>query len=191
MAANAGFQVSCTAISRFDYRRSNTGPPNGVLQYRVGSGAFVDITNLAYTVSNSTPSSIGAIDLSGFAALQNVGAGTNVTFRIVNWGGGSGGTWYVFDTTNSTALDFALQGTVTQVVVTNAPALAPTFGSVGFANQQFQFTVSGTAGSNYVVQATTNLNPPNWISLMTNVAPFVFTETNQFTQRFYRAFVLP
>jgi DNA/RNA endonuclease G (NUC1) len=189
VAANSGFKVSFTAISRFDYRRSSTGPANGVLQYQVGAGAFADITNLSY--GSTSGASFGAIDLSGFAPLQNIGAGTNVTFRIANWGGGSGGTWYVYDTANSTALDLAVQGAVTQVLTANAPANAPAFTLISFANHQFQFTVSGTAGSNYVLQATASLNPASWISLATNVAPFLFIETNQFPQRFYRSLVLP
>jgi hypothetical protein len=42
-----------------------------------------------------------------------------------------------------------------------------------------------------VVQAATNLAAPNWISLQTNAAPFVFIQSNAqlFSQRFYRAFV--
>jgi hypothetical protein len=83
---------------------------------------------------------------------------------------------------------------VTQVVTTtNAPAAAPLLSTPTFANNQFQFTVSGTAGSNYVVQVTTNLTVPNWISLSTNAAPFVFIQTNasSFTQRFYRSLVAP
>lgn len=192
VAATDGFKVSFTTISRFDYRRSGTGPANGVLQYQVGAGAFTDLTNLAYASTSSTGASIGAIDLSGFVALQNVGAGTNVTFRIVNFGGtSSGGTWYVFDTASSSALDLAVQGTVTQVLTTNAPASAPSLTLGSFANGQFQFTVTGTPGSNYVVQATTTLNPPNWIPVWTNPAPFVFTDTNQFSQRFFRSLVLP
>jgi serralysin len=57
------------------------------------------------------------------------------------------------------------------------------------ANHQLTFTLTGTPGSNYVVQATTNLNLAAWISLATNPAPFVFTDTNAglFTQRFYRS----
>lgn len=192
VAANAGFKVSFTAISRFDYRRSGTGPANGVLQYQVGSGAFADLTNVAYS-SAGGGGAAGAVDLSGILALQSVGANTNVTFRIVNYGAsGSSGTWYVYDVANSSALDLAVQGTIFQVVATtNPPAIAPTFKLMSFASQQFQFTVSGTPGSNYVVQATTSLNPPNWIPLVTNAAPFVFTDTNQFSQRFYRSLVLP
>ena len=193
--ANAGYAVSFAAISRFDYRRSGTGPANGVLQFQVGTGAFSDITNLSYTSTLSAGASIGAIDLSGFAALQNVGAGTNVTFRIVNYGGSSSaGTWYVFDTASSTAPDLAIQGTVTPLVIaTNPPALPPVFTLPTLTNNQFRFTVTGTTGSNYVLQAATNLNAPLWISLSTNAAPFVFVESNAalFSQRFYRALVKP
>ena len=40
-----------------------------------------------------------------------------------------------------------------------------------------------------MVQATTNLNMTAWVSLATNLAPFVFTDTNagSFKQRFYRS----
>jgi len=190
--ANTNFQVSFTSISRFDYRRSSTGATNGVLQYQIGAGAFADITNLNYVVFSSGGGSIGAIDLSGFAPLQNIGAGTNVTFRIVNYlGTDPGGTWYIFDKAVSSALDLAVQGTVTQVLSPGVPALAPAISLVGFTNQQFQFTVSGTPGSNYVVEASTSLYPPVWISLATNAAPFTFIESILFPQRFYRCLVRP
>ena len=73
----------------------------------------------------------------------------------------------------------------------SVPAIAPTFSLVTITNNQFRFTVSGTAGSNYVVQATTNLAPPNWIPLITNPAPFIFIQSNAnlFMQRFYRGVV--
>ena len=64
----------------------------------------------------------------------------------------------------------------------------PYFSAVLCTNKQFEFTVNGWTGTNYVVQATTNLVTPNWILLKTNAAPFVFVETNAnvFSQRFYR-----
>jgi hypothetical protein len=42
------------------------------------------------------------------------------------------------------------------------------------------------SGTNHVVQATTNLTATNWISLTTNAAPFLFTQTNasSFSQHF-------
>jgi len=186
--ANSGYTVSYTSISRFDYRHSGTGPTNGALQYQIGSGAFTDIVSLSYPTNTSGGASLNPINLSGIAALQNVGAGTNVTFRIVNYSGGSAGTWYIYDVAASTALDFAVQGTVTQVLpATNAPS----FSSLVFSNNQFQFMINGATGSNYIVQATTNLVASNWISLQTNAAPFPFTESNMFPQRFYRAVAAP
>jgi hypothetical protein len=116
LAANSGFQVSLSAISRFDFRRSSSGPASGVFQYQIGSGAFSDAATLSYTSTSSSGASISAIDLSGIAALQNLPSGTVVTLRIVNYGAtGSGGTWYVFDAANSTASDLEISGTVTAV----------------------------------------------------------------------------
>ncbi len=70
-------------------------------------------------------------------------------------------------------------------------ASANTTGGTSGSGGQFSFTVTGTAGQPYVVQASTNL--VNWVSLQTNAAPFVFVDTNtaSFQQRFYRTFNLP
>ena len=114
ITANTGYQVSLSTISRLDYRRSGGGPTSGVLQYQVGSGAFTDIATLSYTSTASGGASLAATDLSGVAALQNLAAGTTATLRIVNFGGTSaGGTWYVFDTANTSASDLEISGTVT------------------------------------------------------------------------------
>lgn len=57
-----------------------------------------------------------------------------------------------------------------------------------FANGQYAFTVVGTTGDQYVVQASTNL--VDWVSLATNTPPFQFVDSaaGQFKQRFYRTF---
>ncbi len=188
LTASNGYKVSYTSLNRFDCRRSNTGPTNSLLQFSVGNGAFVDVM----TFSNSAAANGGTnapIDLSGYTSLQNVGANTNVTFRIVNYNGASTGVWYIWDVAGNSQPDLSVQGTVTQVLSANSPAIAPTLSSFAFINNQFQFTVTGTAGSNYVVQATTNLAAPNWIPVFTNPAPFVFTQLNTavFSQRFYRS----
>ncbi len=83
---------------------------------------------------------------------------------------------------NMGAYEFAMPGS----------ASAPVFSAVTFTNHQLSFTLTGTAGANYVVQATTNLSPADWVSLATNPAPFVFTDTNAgaFGQRFYRSEVV-
>ena len=116
VSAAPGFQVSFTTIGRFDYRRSAGGPPNGRLQYQLGSGAFVDGPAVNYSSSSSSGALAGPIDLSSITDLQNVPAGTTVTFRIVNWGGASGGSWYIFDQAVTNAPDFEIDGTVATAV---------------------------------------------------------------------------
>lgn len=71
--------------------------------------------------------------------------------------------------------------------LTNAPTAATT-GSFFYGNGQFQFSISGTTGNHYVVEATTNLADGIWVPVITNVAPFTFVESNAdaFSQRFYR-----
>jgi endonuclease G len=112
-AATSGYLVSCTSLSTFNYRHSGTGPTTGVLQYQIGSAPFTDLATLSYPSSSSSGAALSPIDLSGISVLQNVASGSNITFRIVNWNGGSSGTWYIYDVSNSPALDFALQGEVT------------------------------------------------------------------------------
>ena len=74
-------------------------------------------------------------------------------------------------------------------VKVDGAASAPAFSAFTFSNNQFRFMINGTTGSDYVVQATTNLAAANWISLTTNAAPFLFIQSNasSFDQRFYRA----
>jgi hypothetical protein len=155
---------------------------------------FADIATLSYSVSTSSGASLGAIDLSGIAALQNVAASNIVTFRIVNYGAsGSGGNWYISDVASSTAPDFVVQGIINSTSSsTNPPAAPAVLSALNFDNGQFQMLVTGSAGSNYVVQVSTNLVTTNWIPLFTNISPFIFTDINLTApQKFYRATVQP
>ncbi len=122
ITANAGYKVSFTDIPAYNIRRSNTGPTTGIWQYQVGAGAFTDIGSPITwgSVTSASGNPQGAIDLSGIAALQNVPAGTTVTFRIVTWSGGSAGTWYVNSPTGS-GQDLQVEGTVDA----DAPPAAP------------------------------------------------------------------
>ncbi len=145
-AATAGYTVSYTAVSKFDYRHSATGPATGVLQYQIGSGPFTDITSLSYPNNTSTGGSLSPINLTGIAALQSIGPGTNVTFRIVNYGGGSSGTWYVFDVADSTALDLSVDG-ILSPVQTSFPDLVVTVTHSGNFRQ-------GDSGDAYTITVT-------------------------------------
>ncbi len=194
ITANAGYKVSFTNVSTFAYRRSGSGPPSGLLQFQIGGGAFTDITNVSYASTATTGATLGVIDLSSIAALQNVGPGTNVNFRLVNYGTNvTTGTWYLFDTAISSAPDFALSGSVTSLAPPAPPAIAPVITNAVYVGGQFQFDLTGTVGSNYIVLVSTNLADTNWNSIWTNPAPFTFMETNitDVPLRFYRGRVMP
>jgi 2',3'-cyclic-nucleotide 2'-phosphodiesterase (5'-nucleotidase family) len=149
--ANAGYQVSFSSISKFDYRRSASGAANGTLQYQIGGGSFIDISTVSYSSSSSSGASLAAVDLSGISALQNVPAGTTVTFRIVNYGGTtSSGTWYIFDVANSTANDFEIFGTVSTAAPVDGlcgSSDGQTFTSAPSANLCSAGTPSAVSGS--------------------------------------------
>ncbi|HVV70219.1 MAG TPA: hypothetical protein VHI52_01765, partial [Verrucomicrobiae bacterium] len=76
---------------------------------------------------------------------------------------------------------------------TNLPPALPQLSRPVSTDGRFQFTVTGTAGSKYVVQASDDPAMLKWTSLATNLAPWVFTETNIAgqRQRFYRGLGLP
>jgi hypothetical protein len=92
------------------------------------------------------------------------------------------------------------QGTYSVVIsnvlgsITSAPAVMLLDGparinSFGMANGAFQLEFAGPAGSNYVIEASSDL--VNWVPVFTNDAPngfLDFSDTNiNFTGRFYRA----
>jgi hypothetical protein len=70
------------------------------------------------------------------------------------------------------------------------PSAAATLTSLPASTGQFSFSVSGIAGYQYVVQSSTNLI--NWVSVQTNTAPFIFTDTNaaKLPRCYYRTYYL-
>jgi len=114
----------------------------------------------SYDVTN-TPAKPAAI------VNNNGGTGSNVATRILI-------------ATAQSSLKSALAKSPT--AAGQAATLAPSVQAGG----SFSFTVSGSPGRAYVVQASSNLQ--DWISLATNTAPFVFVDpaAAQFSQRFYR-----
>ena len=108
----SGYSASVSSLT-ISYRRSTTGPATGNLQFSTDGSTFAEAGALSYT-NNTTSGSTLAPDLTAITALQNIGGNTDVTFRIVNYGGQSAGNFYIFDVNNSaTAPDLILNGTVT------------------------------------------------------------------------------
>jgi endonuclease/exonuclease/phosphatase family metal-dependent hydrolase len=99
----SGFTTSLSSIS-MNYRHSSTGPSNGLWQYQLNSGAWVTIGDFTNQFSStSTSGGSVTVSLAGINDLQNLAAGTVVTFRVVPYGAtSSAGTWYVYDGGNNT-----------------------------------------------------------------------------------------
>ncbi|MEZ5047638.1 MAG: endonuclease [Chitinophagaceae bacterium] len=111
LQANSDYAMSITSINPFDYRRSNTGATQGLLQYSIDGSPYDSIAAVSFTSSASSGASIGIIDLSSIAALQNIHASKQIQIRLLLFGG-TGGTFYLYDKSVSTAFDFGITGTL-------------------------------------------------------------------------------
>ena len=107
ITANTGCSISLSGIDAYNIRHSPTGPTTGIWQYEVGGGGFIDIaTAITWGANTGAPGNPqSSINLSGIPALQNVSAGTTITFRIVTSGAtNTAGTWYFNDPSDTSPL---------------------------------------------------------------------------------------
>jgi hypothetical protein len=173
------------------------GYDGGVLEISINGGGFTDIISAGGTFitgdySGSISTGYGnplagrnawTGNSGGFVlttvALPAVAASANVQFR---WRLGSDSIgyatgWYVDTITLSAGYNCC--GSPPRVTL-SAPKMAP--------GKQFQFNVVGGTGFSYTILAASNLNTPLWVPLVTNMAPFSFTDLNTagFPSRFYR-----
>ena len=114
----------------------------------------------------------------------NVPGATNATLNLASVATSQAGQYAVTVSNPLGATNAAAMLTV------NATAASLTATNLHKAGQ-FGLSIAGVPGSNYAVQASTNL--VIWIALQTNAAPFAFMDTNagKFNRRFYRAVYLP
>jgi hypothetical protein len=143
--------------------------------------AFETFGNDGSTTLGSSPTSASNHSLNDLASTSPNAA--TVYTDLLEAGTGSGSTFVGSD-------HYPIFGDY-NIVIPPPAAATPVLLSLIASNNQIQFTLNGTSGSNYVVLASTNLALPNWISVMTNAAPYTFTESNTFPQRFYRAIIAP
>jgi hypothetical protein len=153
------------------------------------------LTNNAVLTGKTVTLSVTA---SGLAPLKyqwqlngvNISAATSATLTLKNVKTAQSGKYSVIvsnpvGSTNSAPSQLAVYSSVAQMT---APPAAATLTSMLKTKGQFGFQVAGTAGSKYVVQASSDLK--NWVSVQTNTSPFTFTDNNtgSYTQRFYRTY---
>ena len=170
-----------------------TGSKYGRLQYSTNGTDFVDFSAV---FTNSGTFTVKTNSLAGIAGVNN---NPNFAFRFMsewestaantanaNYVGASGS----YSTGGTMRYDMVTVSGTSYVAA--GPATNAVLSSPVFSAGQFRMLVTGTATSNYVVQATTNLFPANWIGQLTNTAPFSYTDANLTTpQKFYRAIVQP
>jgi hypothetical protein len=100
MTVGTGHALSLSAIDLY-YRHSGTGPTNGLWQYQLNGGTWVTFADVAneFSSTSTAGAAMAELNASGVTALQNLGAGTTLTLRLVPYGAtSSAGTWYIFDT---------------------------------------------------------------------------------------------
>ncbi len=70
-------------------------------------------------------------------------------------------------------------------------AVQPLISFIGYVGGHPYLSINGQPGHGYSIQASTNF--VNWINLVTNIAPYAYTDTssNGSPYRFYRAQILP
>ncbi len=122
----------------------------------------------------------GGTATGGYNDEISVGNTTNATVS-----GLTSGTTYYFaaKAVNSSGIESTYSLQSSYVV----PGAAAIFAGVVYSNNTASIALTGLPGTVYVIQASTNL--VNWISLVTNVTPLQFKDTNaaQYKKRFYRA----
>jgi hypothetical protein len=169
-----------------------------VLEISINGGAFTDIISAGGAfISGDYNGSISTFygnplagrdawtgNSGGFVlttvALPAGAAGSNVQFRwrLGSDSSNSGTGWYV--DTVALSVGYACCAGAPPVTL-SAPKMGP--------GKQFQFNVLGGTGFSYTIFAASNLSVPIWVPLMTNTAPFIFTDLTAvaFPSRFYRA----
>jgi hypothetical protein len=195
------FSVNATVAGfngfRYDIDLGSDGSSNTVVvlptQTAYAGGQFTGTGGVAplvltgtgyhlYQLSYNPSSGMATLYVDGIAR-ENGYAGSSVSSGATanNYG-------VAFGVANNATGNFAdVQLAIGQI--NPATGIAPGFlSSPDMTGGQFGFTVSGTAGLNYIVQSSTNLASAIWIPIITNSVPFALWDTNTSApQQFFRA----
>ena len=149
-----------------------------------------------YTVPITTATLSSALNTGGQFSFAVTGVTGKVyvvqaSTNLVNWVAIQTNTApFVFVDTNAVHFHQRFYRTYDQALYTVAMTPATLTAATRSAGQ-FSCQITGAAGQQYIVQASTDL--VNWVSIQTNASPFVFVDPNagSFQQRFYRTLNLP
>jgi hypothetical protein len=192
--------TTATQLSFRNFYSTENSFDGGVLEIQIGGGSFTDIISAGGSfVSggyNRTISSSFGNPLAGRSAWTGNSGGFITT--LINLPPAALGQMVQFKWRCGSDSSVSASGwnvdsiNLTAVMCCPVPT-PPLLNSPAISNNQFQSELLGTAGSNYVLQVSTNLSTTNWVSLGTNPAPFFFVDTNKplLPRRFYRAVIAP
>lgn len=126
-------------------------------------------------------------DVASTFANQNSTAATN---GLISWWKGEGNPFDSFGSNNGRGVPPG--GTILSDIAT----LTVTLSSALFQNARvtggnFQATLSGPSGQNYLVQRAASLSNPTWVNVTTNALPFTFSDPLGSSNAFYRAVSQP
>jgi hypothetical protein len=162
LSASPGYQLSLSTIdAKFAGTATFAASPGVSSQfaYSLDGTTFTLITSPSITIG--TPATLPQVDLTGIAALQNVGAGTTVTFRYYASGQTATGGWG-FNSSAAGVYGLAVGGTVVSTVSSNANlsnlslsagTLTPVFAS---ATTNYTASVSNAVSSITVTPTTSD-----------------------------------
>jgi len=155
-----------------------SGAPNEIQTLKV-TATSSNPNLIKPTVSYTSPNTTGAIT---FKPARNSYGVATITVTV-NDGGTSNNV-----VSKSFTVTVLAPGQVA-TAATISPGSPATLTAQPIANGQFTFTVDGTAGSQYVVEASSDL--VNWTPIQTNAAPFTVVDPNAATnpQQYYRAYL--
>jgi Concanavalin A-like lectin/glucanases superfamily len=126
-------------------------------------------------------------DVSDTFANQNSVASTN---GLISWWKGEGNAFDSVSTNNGRIVPPG--GTILSDIATLSVTLAAAqFQNAHFGGGNFQATLTGPTGQNYLVQRSSSLSNPTWVNVTTNSLPFTFSEPLNSSNAFYRAVSQP
>ncbi len=116
----------------------------------------------------------------------NISGATSSSYTITGVQTNNAGNYAVVATNSSGSVSSAVA--VLTVLTSQA-----TLSSATYSNSQFRLTVGQVLNSRTDHPSKHELNTTNWIALVTNVAPFTFTDSSasNYPSRFYRALYKP
>ena len=168
----------------------NCAAPSGV-PYAIAAGAAQLSTGTALLTTSDTVAGVTTLNLNGqvwsdfvFTTNAGFGLGTYVLIAATNMTGAFGAT--VSGSVGGYTGRLSVNGSNDLVLTVSSSGSTPgPLTSVVAAGGNVSFTASGSGL--LIVQVSTNL--VDWVSLLTNTAPFSFTDTNAvntYPRRFYR-----